>query len=81
MKPQPKLSDNLVASSRSEFSNVFPGSILAADQGVLPKRFVYVLKGQNGPDQYYTGLTSNVAARPALPLVGLALSVIPGAAP
>jgi predicted GIY-YIG superfamily endonuclease len=30
---------------------------------VLLKRFVYILKSQNRTDQYYTGLTSNVAAR------------------
>ena len=29
----------------------------------VPKRFVYVLKTKNGPTRYYTGLTSNVAAR------------------
>jgi putative endonuclease len=30
---------------------------------VHPKRFVYVLKSQNDPGRYYTGLTSNVADR------------------
>jgi putative endonuclease len=29
----------------------------------LVKRFVYILKNQNQPSRYYTGLTSNVAAR------------------
>ena len=29
----------------------------------LAKRFVYVLKNQNTPTRYYTGLTSHVAAR------------------
>jgi putative endonuclease len=29
----------------------------------LAKRFVYILKNQNQPSRYYTGLTSNVAAR------------------
>ena len=30
---------------------------------VLPKRFVYVLRSQSDPTRYYTGITSNVAAR------------------
>jgi putative endonuclease len=29
----------------------------------LMKRFVYVLKSRSTPTRYYTGLTSNVAAR------------------
>ena len=29
----------------------------------LAKRFVYVLRNQNDPPRYYTGLTSNVPAR------------------
>ena len=29
----------------------------------LAKCFVYVLRNQNGPPLYYTGLTSNVATR------------------
>lgn len=29
----------------------------------MPKRFVYVLKNSDVPPRYYTGLTSNVAAR------------------
>ena len=31
---------------------------------MLPaKRFVYILKSQSNPTRYYTGLTSNIAAR------------------
>ena len=29
----------------------------------MPKRFVYVLKNSDRPPRYYTGLTSNLAAR------------------
>ena len=30
---------------------------------MLTKRFVYVLRSQTDPTRYYTGITSNVAAR------------------
>jgi predicted GIY-YIG superfamily endonuclease len=30
---------------------------------ILARRFVYVLKSDSNPDRFYTGLTSNVAAR------------------
>jgi len=29
----------------------------------MPKRFIYVLKNFDNPSRYYTGLTSNLAAR------------------
>ena len=30
---------------------------------MLPRRFVYVLRSRSDPTRYYTGITSNVAAR------------------
>ena len=35
------------------------------DTVILPKRFVYVLRSRHTPSRYYTGLTSDVAARVA----------------
>jgi len=40
------------------------GDDFAQPIGVIPpKRFVYVLRSEPDPNRYYTGLTSNVAAR------------------
>jgi len=36
------------------------------DASVMPKRFVYVLKNNETPPRYYTGLTSDVSTRLAL---------------
>src|SRR5688572_4283115 len=41
-----------------------------ADWAAMLKRFVYVLKNQETPPKYYTGLTSNVARRLAEHNVG-----------
>jgi len=38
------------------------GKTLAGD-GVMSKRFVYVLRNHDSPPKYYTGLASNVATR------------------
>ena len=47
-------------------SRIFPGRKLAlALDVVLAKHFVYVIKSRSQPSRYYTGLTSNVAARVA----------------
>jgi putative endonuclease len=43
---------------------------------VLPKRFVYILKSMDHPDQYYVGVTSDVAARMAAHNAGLTPSTM-----
>jgi hypothetical protein len=45
-------------------AHIRPGRPFARRRNVIPiKRFVYVLRSEFDPNRYYTGLTSNVAAR------------------
>jgi predicted GIY-YIG superfamily endonuclease len=47
-----------------DFSHILAGRALAQNLG-MPRRFVYVLKNNETPRRYYTGVTSDVSARSA----------------
>lgn len=54
-----------------------PGGILAPRRSVpRPKRFVYILKSIGFPDEYYVGVTSDVAERLACRNEGLTPSTV-----